>query len=117
VNPLSETPDTTSGSTRTALSLAPEVSDQALLASGELDVDGMDRILEEMGGSGLAASISKPMNIFTKSVGFQIDEDEDDDDVEMASPTPAKFSSFKPRTSSRPAAGARNQVAQRRIFT
>lgn len=119
VNPLSETSDTTNGSTRTALSLAPEVSDQALLASGELDVDGMDRILEEMGGSGgLAASISKPMNIFTKSVGFQIDdEDEDDEDVEMASPTPAKFSSFKPRTLSRPTTGARNQAPQRRIFT
>ncbi|KAI1608913.1 hypothetical protein EDD37DRAFT_130160 [Exophiala viscosa] len=112
VNPLSET---TSTSTQTALSLAPEAFDQALLASGELDVDGMDRVLEQMGGSGgLAASVSKPMNIFTKSVGFQIDDDEDED-VEMASPTPAKFSSFKPRNWSRPSTGA--PKTQRRIFT
>ncbi|KIV83700.1 hypothetical protein PV11_05702 [Exophiala sideris] len=112
VNPLSET---TSTSTQTTLSLAPGTSDQALLASGELDVDGMDRVLEQMGGSGgLAASISKPMNIFTKSVGFQIDDDEDED-VEMASPTPAKFSSFKPRNLARPSTGTQN--TQRRIFT
>lgn len=113
VNPLTEAPSTTNSAAETTFSLGPEASDQALLASGELDVDGMERILEEMGGSeGPTVSKPKPMNIFTKSVGFQLD---DDEDVDMASPTPAKYSPLKPRNS--PMLGAATQGSQRRIFS
>ncbi|KAK5403242.1 hypothetical protein LTR06_010335 [Exophiala xenobiotica] len=120
VNPLTEPATITSSAVaETTFSLGPEASDQALLASGELDVDGMERILEEMGGgndAGAALSKPKPMNIFTKSVGFQLD-DHDDEDVDMASPTPAKYSSLKPRDLPRFGAGTRNQGSQRRIFS
>lgn len=46
--------------------------DQILLKQGELDIDGMDRILEGMRD----VSNTKPPNLFGKSVGFQIDDDE-----------------------------------------
>ncbi|KAL2399717.1 hypothetical protein ABEF95_001721 [Exophiala dermatitidis] len=98
LDPLSDTAD---AATQTVISAFPQRSDQALLATGELDVDGMERILEDMGG----AVKSKPMNLFTKSVGFRIDQDKDDQDVDMGSPTPAKFSR------------SRNAPSQRRVFT
>jgi hypothetical protein len=58
-------------------------SDQALLGQGELDLDGMDRILDGMGAkrgttNGQGTSIGK-------GVAFNLGQDED---VSMASPTP-----------------------------
>ncbi|EXJ89983.1 hypothetical protein A1O3_03050 [Capronia epimyces CBS 606.96] len=97
---------TTDAATQTEVRIAPPTSDQALLAAGDLDVDGMDRILEDMG-----ASKPRPLNLFTKSVGFRIDEDMDDEDMDMGSPTPAKSS--RPKLGSAP----NSQVSQRRIFT
>lgn len=123
VNPITNAVTTTNSSMQVPSSLAPQASDQALLASGVLDVDGMDRLLDEMGGGGGTASLKpKPMNIFTKSVGFQLDDENDadnddgDDDVAMASPTPTKFPSAKVGSSSR-RFGPSSQVSQRRLFT
>ncbi|KIW15060.1 hypothetical protein PV08_07847 [Exophiala spinifera] len=120
VNPLTDEVAATNSSRQVVSSLVPQASDQALLASGDLDVDGMDRLLDEMGG-GASASKPKPMNIFTKSVGFQLDgeddtDDDDDEDVPMASPTPTRFASLKVGNSSR-RFGPGGQVPQRRIFT
>jgi len=58
--------------------------DQALLTSGDLDVDGMDRILDDM-----TTSATKPhgLSVFGKSVGFQLD-----DDVDMNAPPPSYHS-------------------------
>lgn len=106
LNPLSSQPGTTDTSTQT---VPGQFSDQALLASGELDVEGMGRILDDMGGNVL----KKPMNLFTKSVGFRIDDQDKDDsgDVDMtASPIPARYN-----TSGR--AKIESQTSQRRIFT
>ncbi|KAJ9646793.1 hypothetical protein H2204_000485 [Knufia peltigerae] len=139
VSPVTDAVNATSNpSTHAAASLGPEASDQALLASGVLDVDGMDRLLDQMGGGGgrrgpttttTTSFKSRPMNIFTKSVGFQVDNDGDDDadeddenyagddvDVAMASPTPTKFASLKVGNSSR-RFGPGSQVSQRRLFT
>ena len=86
----------------------PQPSDQTLLASGELDIDGMDRILDDMGGT----NKPKPMNLFNKSVGFRID----DDDVDMGSPTPANYSSLKMGRRTDATSKAQHSP-QRRIFT
>ncbi|EXJ60090.1 hypothetical protein A1O7_04241 [Cladophialophora yegresii CBS 114405] len=88
-------------------------SDQTLLASGDLDVEGMDRVLEDMGG---AVVTKRPMNVFTKSVGFRIDGDDGDGDVDMmGSPTPAKAG---PRiTNGRNLFGGETPVPKRKIFT
>lgn len=69
-------------------------SDQALLNSGDLDVDGMDRILSTMGTSGRQ---SKPLDLAGNSMTLNYDdrdEEGDDEDVDMmvASPTPSKYS-------------------------
>ncbi|OAL35830.1 hypothetical protein AYO20_04980 [Fonsecaea nubica] len=90
LNPLSPRSSVADPSTQTIA--AP--SDQTLLASGDLDVEGMDRLLDDMGGM---AATKKPMNLFTKSVGFRIDDDEDDgdEDIDMGSPTPAKGRGLK----------------------
>ncbi|KIX00934.1 uncharacterized protein Z518_09999 [Rhinocladiella mackenziei CBS 650.93] len=123
VNPLSEPISRNDTATQTSLletsgpsNLVGENSDQALLASGELDVDGMDRILTAMGtgDAGSVASKPKPMNLFGKSVGLRID-DNDDEDVGMASPTPAKFSTLKHGSGARFRTDA--PMPQRRIFT
>ena len=91
MNPLSSRPGTADASTQTAH----PPSDLTLLASGDLDVEGMDRLLDDM-GDGEASR--KPMNLFNKSVGFRIhDENGDDDgDIDMtASPTPARARGLK----------------------
>ncbi|OCT47902.1 hypothetical protein CLCR_03332 [Cladophialophora carrionii] len=110
LNPLSSSSSLANAST---LNPAPP-SDQTLLASGDLDVEGMDRMLEDMSGAG---ATKRPMNVFTKSVGFRIDEDGDGDgDIDMAaSPTPAKAG---PRiTNGRNVFGGETPVPKRRIFT
>lgn len=110
LSPLPEAP-TNDASTQTQASGPLPTSDQALLAAGDLDVDGMDRILQDMDAGGPFKS-NKPMNLFTKSVGFRIDEDKaDDEDVDMGSPTPARYS----RRILGSAPGG--PVSQRRVFT
>jgi hypothetical protein len=101
-------------------------SDQALLNSGDLDVDGMDRILSNMGTSGRR---SKPLDLSGNSVTFNYgdqDEEENDEDVDMmvTSPTPSKYSARGlPATRGRFAerdGGPSERVrpsTQRRIFT
>ncbi len=89
-------------------------SDQTLLASGDLDVDGMDRMLDGMGnGDGTR----KPMNLFTKSVGFRISGADDDGDVDTdmaASPTPTRGLRI---TNGKTGSGGGTPVPKRRIFT
>ena len=64
-------------------------NDQLLLTQGQLDVDGMDRILNDMANSNTAAGPSSlTTNMFSKSVGFQIEEDDNDVDMGMGTPTP-----------------------------
>ncbi|OAL30786.1 hypothetical protein AYO22_01406 [Fonsecaea multimorphosa] len=87
-------------------------SDQTLLASGDLDVEGMDRILDDMGGM---PATKKPMNLFTKSVGFRIDDDDEDEDVDMGSPTPAKGRGLK--MNGRKVLEGESAAAPRRLFT
>lgn len=111
VSPLSQSSNRTDTGTQTTMSLAPEASDQALLASGELDIDGMDRILDDMVGDA-GVSKPKPMNLFTKSVGFRLDEDED---VDMASPTPARYSAQKLPNASRAGMTAGAPATQRQF--
>jgi hypothetical protein len=107
LNPLPSSPGSANASTQTA-----PPSDQTLLASGDLDVEGMDRMLEDMGG---ASGTKRPMNLFTKSVGFRIDEDDDGDVDMMASPTPAKGGLRI--TNGRNLFGGETPVPKRRIFT
>jgi hypothetical protein len=97
------------GTQTTTLGLGHSRTDQALLDDGVLDVDGMDRILHSMDGDS-----TQPMNFFTKSVGFRVDEDDDMDmEVDVASPTPSRFSA--PRTS-RPMRQS-NASTHRRLFS
>lgn len=69
-------------------------SDQALLDSGELDVDGMDRILDNMDTN----IGQKRQESFDKSAHFRKDDTSDDDDdtsMVLGSPTPAKFTASR----------------------
>ncbi|KIV96214.1 hypothetical protein PV10_00105 [Exophiala mesophila] len=94
VHPLS---DPLHENTNGSMTTIPHTSDQALLDSGELDVDGMDRILDNMdtniGG--------KRHGSFNKNAHFReddtSDDDDDDDDTSMVlgSPTPAKFTASR----------------------
>lgn len=109
LNPVSPQSSSAGMSNQTVPS---QFADQALLASGALDVDGMDRILDDMGAS------KKPMNLFTKSVGFRIDDEDADGDVNMASPTPAKYKGLKIANSGkRGPTFQESPVPQRRIFS
>ncbi|OAP58509.1 hypothetical protein AYL99_07599 [Fonsecaea erecta] len=88
-------------------------SDQTLLASGDLDVEGMDRILDDMGD---VAATKKPMNLFTKSVGFRIDDEDGDEDVDMMSPTPARSRGMK-ILNGKKALERESAASSRRLFT
>lgn len=55
-------------------------TDQLLLTQGNLDIDGVDRILDRM-TNGSSQAVARP----SKSVGFDLD---DDGDVGMGTPTP-----------------------------
>ncbi|KEF62971.1 uncharacterized protein A1O9_00946 [Exophiala aquamarina CBS 119918] len=68
--------------------------DQVLLNSGDLDVDGMDRILSNMGTVGRG---SKPLDLSGNKMTFNYGnqdggEDEEDVDMMVTSPTPSKYS-------------------------
>jgi hypothetical protein len=119
VKPLSDAPINKDAATQTSTTVPTDASDLALLAAGDLDVDGMDRILDGMADDTTHVSRPRPMNIFTKSVGFKLDGDSGDDaeDESMRSPTPAQFASLKSGNASRHGAGANSHVPQRRIFT
>lgn len=72
------------------LSFANSTSDQVLLNSGDLDVDGMNRILTNMGTAG---PISKPLNLSANNMylnrGDWTQEGADEDvDMMVTSPTP-----------------------------
>lgn len=104
--PLTESPaDRSNDQSKVANPLATNLStDQVLLNQGELDVEGMDRILDGMATNGTAKG--KTMSVFGKSVGFRLD-----DDVDMSSPTPG------PRTRRKLVARGRAADTPRRLFT
>ena len=96
---------------------APARSDQTLLVSGDLDVDGMDRLLDDMNAADAGGASRKPMNLFSKSVGFRLGEEDDDEDVDMmASPTPAR-SVLRTANSKSGNFGGETPVPKRRIFS
>jgi hypothetical protein len=112
VNPLSQRPYSDDATDQTP----PDPSDQTLLVSGDLDVDGMDRMLDDMGG---ASATKKPMNLFTKSVGFRRskgDEDDNEDTDMTASPTPAR-SGLRITNSGTGLFGGGTPLPKRRIFS
>lgn len=91
-------------------------TDQVLLDQGELDVEGMDRMLNNMASRGTTSNLlgdfGASKNNFGKSVNFQIEEDDDDPstmDVDAASPTPAR--------SMKRASGPPRTNAGRKLFT
>ncbi len=59
------------------------VGDQALLREGQLDLEGMDRVLAGMGNNG--RSLNGRRSSLGKSVAFELD---DEGDLSMTSPTP-----------------------------
>ncbi len=68
-----------------------DVGDQALLREGQLDLEGMDRVLAGMGhGDG---SLNGRRSSFGKSVAFELD---DEGDLSMTSPTPKAGGRFTP---------------------
>ena len=110
LNALSSRPGSADASTQTAL--AP--SDQTLLDSGDLDVEGMDRLLDGMGDD---PGTKKPMNLFNKSVGFRIHDEGDDEDIDMTgSPTPSQARGLR-IPNGRSGLGGATPVPKRRIFT
>lgn len=108
------------------VSFANSTSDQILLDSGELDVDGMDRILSNMGPAGRR---SNPLNPSGKSLSFDHADriqagDDEDFDMMVTSPTPLYHSSRGlPATAERFEEQKRGSFdrarpsTQRRIFT
>ena len=91
---------------KTALNLLPK-NDQVLLGQGDLDVDGMDRILD-----GMSNRPDKALNGFDKSVGFDLD---DDGDLGMGTPTPTNIERPK-QSRTTPRTGA-TRSSGRRVFT
>lgn len=67
-----------------------KVTDQALLGQGQLDLEGMDRILDNMGHAN--GTFNGQGGTFGKSVAFDLD---DDADITMASPTPKTSDRYK----------------------
>ena len=110
LNPLSSR----AGSADVSTQAVSSPSDQTLLVSGDLDVAGMDRMLDDMGG----AAASKKINLFTKSVGFRLNEGDDDGDVDMtASPTPSKAGQRITNANTGLGFGGQTPVPKRRIFS
>jgi hypothetical protein len=90
VSPQTEPISTEGTGTRFALGLGKNqepairtVRDQALLRQGQLDLEGMDRVLEGLGQE--EGTMNGQGGAFTKSVAFDLD---DDMDMSMTSPTP-----------------------------
>jgi hypothetical protein len=81
VSPISEPLVSAPVSHETGLVSANADTDQLLLRHGDLDIDGMDRILDRM-TNGKSIAIGRP----GKSVEFELDNDEDM--VDMGTPTP-----------------------------
>jgi len=99
--------------------------DQALLKSGDLDVDGMDRILGNMGAISRG---SKPLDLSGNKMRFNYGnqhpaEDEDDIDMMITSPTPSKYSARRVSATKtqhqeeRRGSEQARQSTQRRIFS
>jgi hypothetical protein len=81
VSPISEPLVSTPASQGTGLVSANVDTDQLLLSQGDLDIDGMDRILDSMSNENSKAT-SRP----GKSVEFELDDDREM--VDMGTPTP-----------------------------
>jgi hypothetical protein len=81
VSPISEPLVSAPVSQGTGLVSAAVDTDQLLLRQGDLDIDGMDRILDSM-TNGKSKAIGRP----GKSVEFELDDD--GDTVDMGTPTP-----------------------------
>ena len=81
VSPISEQQASAPTSQGVGVASAKTDTDQLLLTQGDLDIDGVDRILDTMtnGTSQVAARVGK-------SVGFELDDD--GDVVDMGTPTP-----------------------------
>ncbi|KAK5045274.1 hypothetical protein LTR84_009380 [Exophiala bonariae] len=99
VHGLSDTTEQPSTSLKSGdalpLSFTKSTSDQVLLNSGDLDIDGMDRIITNMGTAGRR---SKPLNLSANNTFINREawtQEEPDEDVDMManSPTPLHHSS------------------------
>jgi hypothetical protein len=97
VSPLTEPISTEGTETRFPLRLgktqepaARTIGDQALLRQGQLDLEGMGRVLEGMGHE--EGTMNGQGGAFAKSVAFDLD---DDMDMSMTSPTPKAAGRFK----------------------
>jgi hypothetical protein len=83
-------------------------TDQLLLSQGDLDIDGMDRILDSM-SNGNSKATGRP----GKSVEFELDDD--GDMVDMGTPTP-KNNGQLARAGATPGATRSGRI-RRELFT
>lgn len=118
VAPLVEAATHTLGSSipMRLLSDSSQGKDQMLLSSGELDVDGMDRILDSMANSRTLPtqdSTTSSNGFGRRSVGFLSDAHDQDEDTDMGTPTMPKSSKSKLIVDK----GSSKQDGARRLFT
>lgn len=113
VAPISEPPDTASETRPTAefaartkgLGVSSQHDDQLLLRPGDLDIDGMDRLLDSM-----TNGQSKAVDGFGKSVGFSFGQD---GDVSMGTPTPKVKTGGSARSRGTPRQSRRDDARDR----
>jgi len=108
VSPISEPLISTPVSQGTGLVSANADTDQLLLSQGDLDIDGMDRILDSM-SNGNSKATGRP----GKSVEFELDDD--GDMVDMGTPTP-KNNGRLARAGATPGATRSGRI-RRELFT
>jgi hypothetical protein len=108
VSPISETQASAPTSQGAGDASARTDTDQLLLTQGDLDIDGMDRILDGM-TNGNSQALARP----SKSVGFDVDDD--GDVVGMGTPTP-KTNGRLARAGATPGP-TRSGRARRELFT
>ena len=108
VSPISEPLVSTPVSQGTGLVSANADTDQLLLSQGDLDIDGMDRILDSM-SNGNSKATGRP----GKSVEFELDDD--GDMVDMGTPTP-KNNGRLARAGATPGATRSGRI-RRELFT
>jgi hypothetical protein len=108
VSPISEPLASTPASQGTGLVSANADTDQLLLSQGDLDIDGMDRILDSM-SNGNSKATGRP----GKSVELELDDD--GDMVDVGTPTP-KNNGRLARAGATPGA-ARGGRIRRELFT
>jgi hypothetical protein len=107
VSPISEPQTSAAVSQGVGVASARTNTDQLLLTQGDLDIDGMDRILDSM-TNGNNQAVARP----GKSVGFDLDDD--GDVVGLGTPTP-KNNGRLARAGATP--GTRSGRTRRELFT